>query len=160
MRETKYLIILYIILLIITGCDSSEGPIPSSGCHDWPDPDTTDPFKILVESKCFRLGPVGFAAVTPPEKIALLRLIERKDASAVLEQLYTKGKTAGKLYALIGLRIVDKYKYNELVPQLRDDASMVDTMGGCIILTEPVQQIVEAIDEGLYEQLLYESQSR
>jgi hypothetical protein len=120
----------------------------------------TDPFELLVKSRCFRTNGAGYTGETAPEEIALCKLMKRENASDVLEELYIKGRTAGKLYALVGLHIADKAKFNKLAPELREDSSMVDTQGGCIVYIDKVQDIVEAIDGGLYdEEILRELKS-
>ncbi|MFA5784990.1 MAG: hypothetical protein WC962_08940 [Phycisphaerae bacterium] len=151
----RLIIAILILLTIIAGCRDIAGPTqPLSGCLEWDNSSMTDPYEMLVKSRCFRLGGVGFTGAIAPEQAALQKIISRPDASTVLEQLYTQGHTAGKLYALIGLHIVDVDKYYLLAPELREDDSMVDSQGGCIIFQKKVSFIIAAADEGFYDEQL------
>jgi hypothetical protein len=122
-----------------------------SGCARWDNVDSMGAFRLLEKSQCFRLYPVGVAAAVPPEEIALCRLMKQDDASAVLEKLYLKTSSAGRLYALLGLRFVDRTKYEKLLPEMKNDLHEVDTQGGCIVYKEPVQMIIESMEAGNYD---------
>jgi hypothetical protein len=113
--------------------------------------DNVDSVKLLEKSQCFRVGHVGVAGVIPNEAIALHRIMKRDDASAALEELYSKGSPAGKLYALLGLRFVNKAKYEELMPQLKQNTDKVETQAGCIVYTETVQAIISSMEAGNYD---------
>jgi hypothetical protein len=147
----KQLILQIIILFTVVGCNSVQNPPEMSGCAHFDNVDFMDPFKLLEKSQCFRIGGVGWGGRTPPEEIALRKIMKREDASAALEELYSKGSSAGKLYALLGLRFANKAKYDELLPQLRQNTDKVATQAGCIVFEKTVQEIVSLMEAGNYD---------
>ena len=152
MIEMKKLILMFIVFFTFTGCTTITNNLQGDGCIEWDNSNTTDPFKLLARSRCFRLGGVGYTGEIAPEHIALCKLMKKENASDVLEELYVKGRTAGKLYALVGLHVIDKTKCNQFVPELIDDTSMVDTQSGCIIHQLKVNDVVESIKGGIYDE--------
>ncbi len=151
-RKMKQLILQIIVLFAVIGCNSAQNPPKMSGCNNHvSDAASTEPFKLLEKSPCFRLGGVGYAGVIAPEEIALRKIMKQDDASAALEELYSKGSPVGKLYALLGLRFVNKAKYEELMPQLKQNTDKVETQAGCIVFKKTVQEIVSSIEAGQYD---------
>jgi hypothetical protein len=150
-HKMKHLILQIIILFLVIGCNSAQNPPEMSGCAHYDNAEFKEPVKLLEKSPCFRVGPVGYAGVIAPEEIALRKIMKREDASAALEELYSKGSSAGKLYALLGLRFVNKAKYDELLPQLRQNTDKVATQAGCIVFEKTVQVIVSSIEAGEYD---------
>ena len=141
----KFLILLFVPFFII-GC--------YSGCAKWEDPSSQPPFDILKNSNCFRIGGVGVAAQTPPEHIALVKLMDMTDSSQQLENLFYKGSMTGQLYALLGLYYVDQPKYEKLSPRLKNLSREVETMAGCLVLREKASDIVRQIDNGDFDVFL------
>ena len=84
----KQLILQIIVLFAVIGCNSAQNPPKMSGCNNHvSDAASTEPFKLLEKSPCFRLGGVGYAGVIAPEEIALRKIMKQDDASAALEEL-------------------------------------------------------------------------
>ena len=144
------IILLLITALGLTGCDPVKR-WAEPNCDRWDNADTVNPFELLKISGCFRIGGVGVAAATPPEQIALGRLMEQKDASVTLEKLFSEGSPASQLYALLGLRFIDRAKYEELVTKVKQNTLEIETQGGCIISHETVQQIIKSIEAGNFD---------
>ena len=117
----------------------------------WDEIGPTDPVSYLIKSECFRIGGVGFGAVTPPEEIALRNLMSHEDNSILLTELFNKAAITGKLYALLGLYYVDRQKFDQLASYLRYDSQMIDTQGGCIISRGYVKDVVNSIKSGHYD---------
>jgi hypothetical protein len=109
------------------------------------------PFEYLKKSEVFRLGPVGFAAETPPEDIALRMLMANDDRSALLEKLFAEASIAGKLYALTGFYYSDRSTFNELASGLREDSRSVPRQSGCIGFTQTVKEIIQSIESGNFD---------
>jgi hypothetical protein len=147
----KRMILQIIVIVAVTGCESAQNPPRISGCNHFDNVDSMEPIKLLEKSQCFRIGGVGWAGVTPPEESALRRIMKQDDASATLEELYSKGSPAGKLYALLGLRFINKARYEELMPQLKQSTDKINTQSGCIIFDETVQAIISSMEAGNYD---------
>lgn len=147
----RYLILQTVALMAITGCGSVQNSQEKSGYGHWDNLDSIESFELLEKSQCFRVGGIGVAGVTPPEEIALRRIMKQGNASTVLESLYSRGSSAGKLYAMLGLRFVNRAKYEELVPKLQQNTYKVDTQAGCIISEEKVQVVIKSMEAGNYD---------
>jgi len=144
----KQLILQIIILFLVIGCNSAQNPPKTSGYDHF---DNIESIKMLEKSQCFLVGRMGPAGVVPKEEIVLCKIMKRDDASAVLEELYSRGSPAGKLYALLGLRFINKAKYEELTPQLKQSTDKVETQAGCIVFVETVQAIISHMEAGNYD---------
>ena len=140
---------LALLLVSLAGCSgiSSE----KSGCAQWDSASSIDPFELLKNSMCFRIGGVGAAAATPPEEIALRRLMAKKGADEVLQKLFIEGSPAGQLYALFGLRSVAPTDFDRIAAQLKPNNTSIWTQGGCIVYQMPMNEIVQAIKNGQYD---------
>jgi hypothetical protein len=144
----KRMILQIIVLVAVIGCEASQNSPKMSGYGHF---DNVDSVKLLEKSQCFRVDPAGVAGVIPNEMIALQRIMKRDDASAVLEELYSKGSPAGKLYALLGLRFVNKARYEELIPQLKQNTDKINTQSGCIIFDQTIKAIIGSMEAGNYD---------
>ena len=145
-HNATYLMLSMLILCTTVGCYPAEKS-PRPYVRHIPD----DSFKVLVEAKCFRTGGIGPGGVTSDEEFSLRRIMVKDDASVTLDRLFTEGTPVGKLYALLGLRFVNRARYNELVPQMRQDTRSVDEQGGCIISETTVKDIVASIEKGEHD---------
>ena len=136
-------------VLAIGGCFYQQ---PKSACNECPRlNEKTDCLEYLKSSKCFRVGGVGFAGAIAPEEIALRRLMRQDNAFELLKRLSDKGSSVGKLYALLGLRYVDRGIFNELAIDLRNRNDVVETQEGCIIFEASMCDLVESIEDGVFD---------
>lgn len=145
------IIVLTIICFIVYmgGCSSKN--IFDSGCIRGYTSDANDPFHLLKTADCFRIGPIGYGADTSPEKIALVKIMNQSDSYVVLEKLFYQASPAGQLYALAGLRLVDKTKYEKLLMQIKHRNREISSQLGCIVQEEPIGNIVEDIERGEFD---------
>jgi len=111
----------------------------------------TGPVEYLKKSQVFRLGPVGIAAETPPEDIALRMLMAQDDSTTLLKKLFDEGSIAGKLYALAGFYYRDRSTFNKLASGLRKDSRSVPRQSGCTIFSQKVEEIIESIESGNFD---------
>jgi len=144
----KCLILLLTVFILIVGCHSAQKLPECSQCRDT---NSVNSFMLLANSECFRLGGIGYAGVTSQEEIALRKLMKQENASLVLEELFFKGTLTGQLYALMGLRFVDKAKYEKLFPQLSENHKEVSVQEGCIVHSRTVKEIVNFMETGNYD---------
>jgi len=114
-------------------------------------------YELLRRAEYFRLGGVSIAGTTPDEQIALYDVLADYDARDLLLSLLEEkeGSTEGKLYALLGLRVLDRALFEDRVARLRfAEGSMVTTQGGCIIETKMASAVLAALQEGQYDRWL------
>ncbi len=93
---------------------------------------TRNAYETLLHPKYFALGPVTNAGVISQGEIALDHLLIDSRAAELFKLILEHGSYEGKLYALVGLRAVDRRAYLQAVSQFRDDQTPVETMSGCM----------------------------
>jgi len=73
---------------------------------------------------------------------------------ARLEALLPNASPAGKLYALLGLRIRDRAAYERALEKWRSTDANVETVRGCMLSREPFRELVKEIERGQYDSFL------
>lgn len=82
---------------------------------------------------------------------ALREVLKQPDAVARLEALLPDATPAGKLYALLGLRIRDRAAYQRALEKYRSTDATVGTTRGCILSRESFRDLVKEIERGEYD---------
>ena len=96
------------------------------------DASTRSALDTLLHPGFFALGGVGNAACTSEGELALDHLLLDSQAAVLFRLILDHGSYEGKLYALIGLRTVDRAGYFQAVARYRNDQTPVETMSGCL----------------------------
>ncbi len=89
----------------------------------------------ISQTGVFAFGGVGFVGKTSQGEIDF-RIIESQPAKAALEnfeEIYANGDAAAKSYALVGIRQLDKERFDELFQSLQGSQEKVFTMQGCVM---------------------------
>lgn len=102
----------------------------------------------------FALGGVGVAGTMSAGERALRELLTQPDAVARLEALVSSAAPAGKLYALLGLRIRDRRAYERAIEKCRNVDATVQTARGCILARESFRDLLKEIERGQYDTFL------
>jgi hypothetical protein len=116
-------------------------------------PQTTQPDTVLdrlSKVERFAFGPTGYAGRTSAGEKDFRTVLARGSALADFEELFHKGNIQAKSYALVGILKLNPTRFEELVRPLRDSKKIVTTMKGCIVLHEPLAQILKQIEAGKY----------
>ena len=108
----------------------------------------------LESSGSFALGGVGVAGTMSAGERALREILKKSDAVTRLEQLVPNASPAGKLYALLGLRIRDRAAYERAQEKCRTIDAKVETARGCMLSTESFRDLVKEIERGQYDTFL------
>jgi hypothetical protein len=85
---------------------------------------------------------------------ALREVLKQPDAVARLEALLPNATPAGKLYALLGLRIRDRAAYQRALEKYRSIDATVGTARGCILSRESFRDLVKEIERGQYDSFI------
>jgi hypothetical protein len=110
--------------------------------------DTSKDYHIVKSAQQFILGPAGYAGIISDEEKAFGALCKAPDAADLFRRILREGGTAGKMYALFGLRQVGALDYKHQADRLRNSTAMVETVSGCIVERHKVSYIVtEWIDK-------------
>jgi len=108
----------------------------------------------LEGAESFALGGVGVAGTMSSGERALREILKNNDAVSRLEALVSNAAPAGKLYALLGLRIRDRAAYERALEKIRMTDATVETARGCILSREPFRDLVKEIQRGQYDSFL------
>jgi hypothetical protein len=100
----------------------------------------------------FAFGGVGFVGKTSEgeKDFRIVMSQPAADALASLETLYAHGTPAAKSYALVGIRKLDRERFEELVQPLESSKEKVFIMEGCIMQDRSLGDIARAIDSGAF----------
>lgn len=100
-------------------------------------------YDLLTKAKWFAGPAVGIAGVEPAESKALRALASRPDGGRAFKYLLFTGTTAGKMYALVGLRHTNPLFFKIAVQPFRVLPGDVETFFGCVIQSVEVRELVE-----------------
>ena len=108
----------------------------------------------LQTAGSFALGGVGVAGTMSAGERALREILKNPDAVFRLEALLSNASPAGKLYALLGLKIRDRAAYERALEKCRTLDSKVETARGCMLSQEFFRDLVKEIERGQYDTFL------
>jgi hypothetical protein len=109
---------------------------------------------VLEKAGMFALGGIGVAGTMSPGERALRELLTNRDVVSRMERLLTNATPAGRLYALLGLRLKDRALYNRVTQELRATDAKVETARGCILSQESFGDLLKEIERGQYDSFL------
>jgi hypothetical protein len=112
--------------------------------------------KSLAKTGVFAFGGVGFIGKISQGEIDF-RAIQSQPSPVALasfETVYSTGDTAAQIYALAGIRQLDKGRFKELYRTLDRSDEKVLVAEGCILEWRRVGELAKAIDAGSYDSLL------
>ena len=85
---------------------------------------------------------------------ALRDVLHEPNAVARVEALISSASPAGKLYALLGLRLRDRSAYERALEKCRAIDAKVETARGCMLSQELFRDLVKEIERGQYDTFL------
>lgn len=104
-------------------------------------------FDELSKIKTFALGSTGYAGITSQGEILMLKILENESAKSKFIWMLEIGTNEAKLYALYGLRRLDKKESVRFFEKYHDFSADVQTMSGCEISTEKFSHVVAQIEK-------------
>lgn len=112
--------------------------------------------RSLAETGVFAFGGVGFAGKISQGEIDF-RVIQSQPAAVALasfETVYSTGDSAAQIYALAGIRQLNRERFKEILLSLGGSQEKVFTMEGCIMERRRLVDVAKAIDAGSYDSWL------
>jgi hypothetical protein len=110
--------------------------------------------RVIEDAGSFSLGGVGVAGTMSAGERALREVVSRTDAVYQLEAVLPTASPAGKLYALLGLKIRDRAAYERALEKFRTLDAKVETARGCMLSQESFRDLVKEIERGQYDTFL------
>ena len=105
-------------------------------------------YETVRRSLQFILGPIGEAGVTSSTEASFRRMLRASSAAHDCSKLLSDATTAGQLYGLLGLKLLNDPRYATFAPRYKASRSQVSVTGGCVIMPRPVSEIAKYIDTG------------
>ena len=112
--------------------------------------------RSLAKTDVFAFGGVGFIGKISQGEIDF-RIIQSQPSAVALasfETVYSTGDSAAQIYALAGIRQLDRARFEEIFQSLDGSQEMVFTMQGCVMERHRLVDIAKAIDAGNYDDSL------
>jgi hypothetical protein len=105
----------------------------------------------LERTELFALGGIYEDGRMSEGERALRAILRKSDATAQLEAILLRASSAGRLYALLGLRLRDRTVYARALRALPEKDAPVAVMRGGIVRTESFRAVVSEIQHGKYD---------
>ena len=104
----------------------------------------------LVRVERFSFGGTGEAGVISQGEKDYREILSRSTALNDFKKLFQIGNAQAKCYALVGIHALKPAIVETLSSSLRSEKTEVATQSGCIIMQEPINAILKAIEAGAY----------
>ncbi len=113
--------------------------------------------QTLIKTTHFGFGPIrGSASITEGEA-ALRRIMQREMPIKFLFSVFEQATLAGKCYALVGFRLLDPEFFAVACNRIeRWKESRVKVVSGCEVSQLKVEEVLQSIREGRYDEGLLE----
>ena len=105
-------------------------------------------FDRLAKVERFAFGGTGYAGTISEGEKDYKEILSRPTALKDFERLYAVGNLQAKCYALVGIRTLNPKKFEEVSEPLRGETIEVITQRGCMVMHEPLGNIVKEIAAG------------
>lgn len=105
----------------------------------------------LEHTQFFALGGIYEDGRMSDGERALRAILRKPDATAQLEAMLVRASRAGRLYALLGLRLRDRAVYARALRTLPTEDAQVAVMRGGIIREASFHAVVSEIQRGKYD---------
>jgi hypothetical protein len=142
--KTSGLVAALFVLFSVERCFSSDLSLPGSNS-------VQTAHGQLLNIKCFAFGGVGYAGTTSQGEIAFRAVLESTNALKLFEATLSKGSDEAKLYALCGIRSLNKESFNVAAKALKEADPKVTTMSGCLVTEEKASAVIQRIADGAYD---------
>ena len=105
----------------------------------------------LERTQLFALGAIYEDGRMSEGERALRAILREPDATRQLEAMLLRASPAGRLYALLGLRLRDRAVYARVLRTLPKEDAQVRVMRDGIIRAASLQAVVSEIQHGKYD---------
>lgn len=115
-----------------------------------------DALKTVSTATQFSLGGIGVVGSIAPPETALRVLLEDPKAVDALRHLAATASAAGRLYALVGLYVLDRPTFESTAARLRKELgdTKAECISGCMIHEETVSATIDQIGSGAFDPYL------
>lgn len=108
----------------------------------------------LVKIKSFAFGGIGVAGTTSQGEKLFHAVLVGDGALTEFRKILAKGTPEAKLYALCGIRALDKASLADASAALQKENPEVETIAGCMIMKQRAGPVIRSIIDGRYDYCL------
>jgi hypothetical protein len=105
----------------------------------------------LIGARSFAFG-TNIDGMTSDGEYAFRAIFKSPEAPTLFKTAYAQATAEGQLYALCGIRVMDRSSFADYASPLRSETREVTTISGCIATNEPIASVVQRIAGGGYDQ--------
>jgi hypothetical protein len=125
---------------------AEAGDVPDIEHRDFSYPlSLEDALAILSQTSVFADEAVGFAGHPTRQVQAYNTLLDRPDAGELALKVFRCGRSAGQLYALCALQLLDHPEAQACADTLRGVDEDVEVFSGCLHSRRPVSEVVDEV---------------
>jgi hypothetical protein len=136
-------LIVTLLVLFPVGRAFGSGPSGSNSVQN--------AYAQLLNVNCFAFGGVGYAGITSPGEVAFHAVLESPNALELFEAILSSGTGEAKMYALCGVRRLNKKAFDDSAKALKEADPKVKTMSGCLATEENASVVIQRIADGTYD---------
>lgn len=118
-----------------------EGDVPGASLE-------VKAFEMVKAAERFSIGGIGVAGTIAPAETALRLIVKAQDGLQQCQTLLKEGTPEGKLYGLLGVKLLDKKAFEAAVTPFLADKTKVKSASGCELSESTVGAIAKEIVEG------------
>ena len=104
----------------------------------------------LAKAHIFAIGGVGFAGTISDEEKDFRLILTDNSAENVFGTLYERGNNQAKAYALLGLSMVNTFRFQNIYPSAVASNEELHSMQGCVMFNEKLSTIAKRISAGVF----------
>jgi len=120
---------------------------PASGGEQTPQ----QAYEQLSSVRCFAFGGVGYAGTISEGERAFRAVLASPNAARLFRAALTNGTSEAQLYALCGLRRLERETFDRHAARILAANPSVRTMSGCMQTDERASNVVARIGSGQYD---------
>ncbi len=108
--------------------------------------------RCLIDITYWAWGGIGITSSISAGQSAFLTVAQARTKTAVevFENVYAQAQSAGRLYALVGLRDLAPARFEKLLPKSLESSATIETITGCIIDSDTEAGIAGVISLGAW----------
>ena len=104
-------------------------------------------FDLLLKTREFSTGPKGYSGSMAKQVCAFQTILEQPDSVEAFVDLQWRSQVAGQLFALCGLYLKDRNRYDRLIHGYANDQREVTSYSGCIGRSRKASDLLTEVPE-------------
>ncbi len=111
-------------------------------------PPTLSDYDTVRSTEWFSIGATGAGATISDTEIAFRKIVKAPEAKENCQKLAVEGTLAGRLYGVLGLKLLQDPTYQKASLPLRASREVVTVTDACALIKRPAFFVFQGIDQG------------